>query len=399
MNMIYDDGRVIRYRGNLDNSFFEVEYNKFNKSVKIILDSSLLKNNNYEFVFGKIYKSVVIELKDIRRINFEFHPKNEREIANSKAILNKYNIKGKSNIVVNNNNNLTTQNQKVRKEVAVENYFKAKMVAVNDNGKIVNRIIRPKNSVSNEYVLDNININDLKTELDLAVKEDPTIVNLSEEEVAIIVIDRLEKKRKKHSLESKDKISPINEKAEITYNAAGKDAKINTELGMVMNDPAENLTNSFKSVETNGGNYSVVNSSVNEITGNSVNIGTSYTTQSDFGSEEIETRDEETVYYLDDTTGEIYNKNEEVIGMIGSEYAIDYNDNYLIKKTGDKTVKMGPVDDIKNLGKSNNLDKAKVRVLEKPSDLDNAAFVNINSFVVLITILSVMAIFLYLISK
>ena len=181
-------------------------------------------------------------------------------------------------------------------------------------------------------------------------------------------------------------------------NAAGMDAKINTELGMSMNDPSERSDNSFKTVEASGDNYRVVNPSVSEVYGNDVTMESNSSIQSDITSEEVEKREKE-VYYLDSYSGEIYNKDGKGMGMLGDEFSIDPNDNYLIQKTEDESVRLGPIDDINNLGKSNDMNRPKVRSRKKPSDLDNAAFVNMNSFIVLITILSIMAIFLYLISK
>ena len=205
-------------------------------------------------------------------------------------------------------------------------------------------------------------------------------------------------KKKKYDLESKDKVASLDARGSAIINATGMDSKINTELGMSMNDPSERSDNSFKAVEASGDNYRVVNPSVSEVYGNDVIMESNSSIQSDITSEEVEKKEEE-VYYLDSYSGEIYNKDGKVIGMIGNEFSIDSNDNYLIQKNGEKNVKLGPIDDINNLGKSNDMDRPKVRRLEKPIDLDNAAFVNMNSFIVLITILSIMAIFLYIISK
>lgn len=405
MEIIYSDNNIIRYRGGNSIDFYVVERIRKNGKVKIIIDSNILSNPSYLDIFGRAYFNALNELRSIGArysdVSFEFRTHSDIELNRVNEIIKHYNIKGKSNIVVSNNsNNLTNESKKEeKKEITIENYFKAKIITVNNNGRLVNRIVRPKDSVRDEYILDNINIDDLKSELDLAINEDPSLVNLSPEEVAIKVIDRLELKMKKHNLESKDNYSAKSEREEAALHATNKDEKVNTELGVVMKDPAENTYNSFKAVENNGDNYRVVNPNVNEISGNSTSMDIDSNIQSDLGSEEIETRDEETVFYLDNYNKEIYNKDGEKIGNLGSEYMIDYNDNYLVKKTGDKVIKLGPVDDINNLGKSNNKSNNKVRRLEKPKELDNAAFINMNSFVVLITILSIMAIFLYLISK
>ena len=404
MNIIYDDGGLVRYRGNSSGFSYEIECKKNNGKTKVIIDSNLLNNPNYLFGFGRVLFSSLDDLEKIGTkysdASFEFRVNNENELSRVKEIINKYpTIKSKSNVIVNNNvNELTNKNEEEKKEVKVENYFKAKIITVNNNGKLVNRIIRTADANRTDYVLDNINIEDLQNEFDLLISSDPSVLNLNEEEIANRVIDSLEMKRKKYDLESRDKVASLDDRGSAIMGAAGMDAKINTELGMAMNDPSERNDNSFKAVEASGDNYRVVNPSVSEVYGNDVTMESNSSIQSDITSEEIENREEE-VYYLDSYSGEIYNKDGKDKGMLGNEFSIDPNDNYLIQKTGDKSVRLGPIDDINNLGKSNDMNIPKVKRRVKPSDLDNAAFVNMNSFIVLITILSVMAIFLYLISK
>lgn len=403
MNIIYDDGGLVRYRGNSSGFNYEIECKKNNGKTKVIIDSNLLNNSNYLFGFGRVLFSSLDDLKKIGTkysdASFEFRVNNENELSRVKEIINKYpTIKNKSNVIVNNNaNELTNKNEEVKMEVRVENYFKAKIITVNNNGKLVNRIIRTADATRTDYVLDNINIEDLQNEFDLLISSDPSVLNLNEEEIANRVIDSLEMKRKKYDLESRDKVTSLDAKGSAIMGAAGMDSKINTELGMAMNDPSEKSDNSFKAVEASGDNYRVVNPAVSEVYGNDVTMESNSSIQSDITSEEIENREGE-VYYLD-SYGEIYNKDGKDMGMLGNEFSIDPSDNYLIQKTGDKSVRLGPIDDINNLGKSNDMNIPKVKRRVKPSDLDNAAFVNMNSFIVLITIFSVMAIFLYLISK
>ena len=403
MNIIYDDGGLVRYRGNSSGFNYEIECKKNNGKTNVIIDINLINNSNYLFGFGRVLFSSLDDLKKIGTkysdASFEFRVNNENELSRVKEIINKYpTIKNKSNVIVNNNaNELTNKNEEVKMEVRVENYFKAKIITVNNNGKLVNRIIRTADATRTDYVLDNINIEDLQNEFDLLISSDPSVLNLNEEEIANRVIDSLEMKRKKYDLESRDKVTSLDAKGSAIMGAAGMDSKINTELGMAMNDPSEKSDNSFKAVEASGDNYRVVNPAVSEVYGNDVTMESNSSIQSDITSEEIENREGE-VYYLD-SYGEIYNKDGKDMGMLGNEFSIDPSDNYLIQKTGDKSVRLGPIDDINNLGKSNDMNIPKVKRRVKPSDLDNAAFVNMNSFIVLITIFSVMAIFLYLISK
>ncbi len=404
MNMVYDDGGLVRYRGNSSGFNYDIECKKNNGKTKVIIDSNLLNNSNYLFGFGRVLFSSLDDLKKIGTkysdASFEFRVNNENELSRVKEIINKYpTIKSKCNVVNNaKSNNLANNMEEKKEKRTIENYIRAKLITVNNNGKLTNRIVRAKDSERGEYVLDNVNMDDLQREFDLLVNSDLSLLNLSEEEITNKVIDSLEMKRKRYDLETRDKVASIDGKGDVIMKAAGMDSKINTELGMSMNDPSERNDNSFKTVESNGDNYNVVNPSVSEVYGNNVTMESNSSISGDVSSEEIEKRDDE-VYYLDSYSGEVYNKDGEKIGVIGKEFSIDPNDNYLIQKTEDESVRLGPIDDINNLGKSNDMNRSKVRRLEKPSDLDNAAFVNMNSFIVLITIFSVMAIFLYLISK
>ena len=404
MNIIYDDGGLVRYRGNSSGFNYEIECKKNNGKTKVIIDSNLLNNSNYLFGFGRVLFSSLDDLKKIGTkysdASFEFRINNDNDLVKIKEIVNKYpTIKSKCNVINNSkSNNLDNNKEEKKEKKTIENYIRAKLITVNNNGNLTNRIVRTKDGERGEYVLDNVNIDDLQREFDLLVNSDLSLLNLSEEEIANKVIDSLEMNRKRYDLESRDKVASIDGKGDAIMKAAGMDSKINTELGMAMNDLGERNDNSFKAVESNGDNYNVVNPTVSEVYGNNVTMEANSSISSDVSSNEVEERKEE-VYCLDSYSGEIYNKDGKVIGMLGSEFSIDPSDNYLIQKTGDKNVKLGPIDDINNLGKSNDMNRPKVRILKNSRDLNNAAFVNMNSFVVLITIFSIMAKILYLISK
>lgn len=404
MNIIYDDGGLVRYRGNSSGFNYDIECKKNNGKTKVIIDSNLLNNSNYLFGFGRVLFSSLDDLKKIGTrysdASFEFRVNNENELSRVKEIINKYpTIKSKCNVINNSkSNNLDNNMEEEKEKKTIENYIRAKLITVNNNGNLTNRIVRTKDGERGEYVLDNVNIDDLQREFDLLVNSDLSLLNLSEEEIANKVIDSLEMNRKRYDLESRDKVASIDGKGDAIMKAAGMDSKINTELGMAMNDLGERNDNSFKAVESNGDNYSVVNPSVSEVYGNNVTMESNSSISGDISSDEIEKRDEE-VYYLDRYSGEVYNKDGEKKGEIGSGFSIDPNDNYLVQESDGKKIRLGPIDDINNLGKSNDMDRPMVRRLEKSNDLGNAAFVNMNSFIVLITIFSIMAIFLYLISK
>lgn len=404
MNIIYDDGGLVRYRGNSSGFNYDIECKKNNGKTKVIIDSNLLNNSNYLFGFGRVLFSSLDDLKKIGTkysdASFEFRINNDNDLDKIKEIVNKYpTIKSKCNVINNSKSNNLDNNMKEEKEKkTIENYIRAKLITVNNNGNLTNRIVRTKDGERGEYVLDNVNIDDLQREFDLLVNSDLSLLNLSEEEIANKVIDSLEMNRKRYDLESRDKVVSIDGKGDAIMKAAGMDSKINTELGMAMNDLGERNDNSFKAVESNGDNYNVVNPTVSEVYGNNVTMEANSSISSDVSSNEVEERKEE-VYYLDSYSHEVYNKDGEKKGKIGSEFSIDPNDNYLVQEIDGKKIKLGPIDDINNLGKSNDMNRPKVRILKNSRDLNNAAFVNMNSFIVLITIFSIMAIFLYLISK
>ncbi len=404
MNIIYDDGGLVRYRGNSSGFNYDIECKKNNGKTKVIIDSNLLNNSNYLFGFGRVLFSSLDDLKKIGTkysdASFEFRINNDNDLVKIKEIVNKYpTIKSKCNVINNSkSNNLDNNKEEKKEKKTIENYIRAKLITVNNNGNLTNRIVRTKDGERGEYVLDNVNIDDLQREFDLLVNSDLSLLNLSEEEIANKVIDSLEMNRKRYDLESRDKVASIDGKGDAIMKAAGMDSKINTELGMAMNDLGERNDNSFKAVESNGDNYNVVNPTVSEVYGNNVTMEANSSISSDVSSNEVEERKEE-VYYLDSYSHEVYNKDGEKKGKIGSEFSIDPNDNYLVQESDGKKIKLGPIDDINNLGKSNDMNRPKVRILKNSRDLNNAAFVNMNSFVVLITIFSIMAIFLYLISK
>ena len=213
MNIIYDDGGLVRYRGNSSGFNYDIECKKNNGKTKVIIDSNLLNNSNYLFGFGRVLFSSLDDLKKIGTkysdASFEFRINNDNDLVKIKEIVNKYpTIKSKCNVINNSkSNNLDNNKEEKKEKKTIENYIRAKLITVNNNGNLTNRIVRTKDGERGEYVLDNVNIDDLQREFDLLVNSDLSLLNLSEEEIANKVIDSLEMNRKRYDLESRDKVA------------------------------------------------------------------------------------------------------------------------------------------------------------------------------------------------
>ena len=94
------------------------------------------------------------------------------------------------------------------------------------------------------------------------------------------------------------------------------------------------------------------------------------------------------IYYLDSNNGDIYNKDGEKIGNLSEGYRVNPEDNSLSKDG----IKLGMLDDINSMGKSNNMNKPKVRTLEKTED--NAGIIDIRIMLyVIVNILLIWVIF------
>lgn len=65
MNIIYDDGGLVRYRGNSSGFNYDIECKKNNGKTKVIIDSNLLNNSNYLFGFGRVLFSSLDDLKKL----------------------------------------------------------------------------------------------------------------------------------------------------------------------------------------------------------------------------------------------------------------------------------------------------------------------------------------------
>lgn len=350
MNIIFDDGKIVIYRGNIDGKYYDVSYDKVHRRATIIIYSNILGDSQFYQLIGKIIKDSVQSFNlTPDKIQFEFHPSLDLERDNANKAMNAFGISGK--IVMQKNE---------KKKDDISKYFKANMIEKNVSGKIVYCIERQADNNSQGYLLEDVNLNDLQNELDSVLSDSNIdINNLSEIEIASLVLDRISEKKKQYYLESSMNYEAKNSQEEAALQATNLDDKVNPEIGVVKKDTGESFDNSYRTIEREGDHYHEVNPSVHEVSDVSTSQNDAYMTQN-----EIESRDNLSVYYLDSYSGDIYNDKEEVIGNIREGYSVNYETNHLMKGEVD----LGPLDDFKNMGHGNDLDKPKTRVLEKPSD-------------------------------
>ena len=375
MELFKETEKLITYRTNIEGKYYDVDYNKDNKTIIIKINSEILSDNGYKKIIGELYKESIKDIKDYKDYKFEFSPSNGLEKERSKKAIKIYDIKDKAFIKELNNN----------KNRDIENYFKANMVTKNENGHIKQYVERKVSNNNMEYVLE-VSLDEMKDELENVLVDDSVnIDNLSEEEVANLVLDRISEKKKQYYMESSRNYEAKDEKEQAALNATKADDKVNTEIGVVKKNPEDAMGNSYRAVERDGDNYNVVNPSVNEVSSIDNN---NERDDVDLTNNEIESRDEEKIYYLDNNNGDIYNKDGEKIGNLSEGYRVNSEDNSLSKDG----IKLGMLDDINSMGKSNNMNKPKVRTLEKPPE--NAGIIDIRIMLyVIVNILLIWVIF------
>ena len=375
MELFKETEKLITYRTNIEGKYYDVDYNKDNKTIIIKVNSEILSNNEYKKIIGELYRESIKDIKDFKDYKFEFNPSNNLEKERSKKAIKLFEIKDRSSIKELNNN----------KNRDIENYFKANMVTKNENGHIKQYVERKISNNNMEYMLE-VSLDEMKDELENVLVDDSVnIDNLSEEEVANLVLDRISEKKKQYYMESSRNYEAKDEKEQAALNATKADDKVNTEIGVVKKNPEDAMGNSYRAVERDGDNYNVVNPSVNEVSSIDNN---NESDDVDLTNNEIESRDEEKIYYLDSNNGDIYNKDGEKVGNLSDGYRVNPEDNSLSKDG----IKLGMLDDINSMGKSNNMNKPKVRTLEKTED--NAGIIDIRIMLyVIVNILLIWVIF------
>ena len=378
MELFKENEKLITYRTNIEGKYYDVDYNKNDKTIIIKVGSEILSNNGYKKIIGELYKESIKDIKDFKDYKFEFNPSNSLEKERCKKAIKTYDIKDKASVKDINNN----------KNRDIENYFKANMVTKNENGHIKQYVERKVSNNNIEYMLE-VTLDEMKDELsNVLVDNSINIDSLTEEEVANLVLDRISDKKKQYYMESSMEYEAKNEKEQAALNATKADDKVNTEIGVVKKDPYTANNNSYRAVERAGDNYNynIVNPSVNEVS--SIEGNSEKGENANLTNNEVETREEEKVYYLDSNNGDIYNKDGEKIGNLSDGYRVNPEDNSL-SKDGKK---LGMLDDINSMGKSNEMNKPKVRTLEKPED--NAGIIDIRIMIyVIVNILLIWVIF------
>ena len=379
MEMFKESDKVITYSGNVEGKYYEVDYNKSNRIVTIRIDSNVLSYEHYKRAVGKIYESAVKEIKDIKDVKFEFYPTNELEKKNANSVINHFEINNKSSVM--------DKNEKIKK--GIDEYFKANMIKKEENGKIKEYVERKVDQHGKEYVLE-VSLGDMKEEFNSLLNDDSVnIDNLNDIEVANMVMDRIADRKKQYYMESSDKYEAKNEKEQAALNATNLDDRVNTEVGIVKRDSSESKGNSYRAIEQNGDKYNIVNPSVNEVSP----IDNNNSDEVDLTNNEVESRDDEKIYYIDYYNMDIYNSKGELIGKIGQDYTIDNENNHLLKDGND----LGSIDDYKNMDKNinKNMSRSKVKTLEKT---DNRGLVDIKVIVnIIILPLLIWVMFNYLI--
>lgn len=369
MKNIKDDERKTKYQYEIDGNVIDIYYKKDSKNIIIIIKTNILSSDNYLLNIGSIYKEAVSSIDNFSSVVFEFHPENDIELKKAEEAIKQFGL-----------TNVSLINPSVdKKQQMIENYFNANIINKNSNGSTVNYAVREADSTNSEYLLENIDLDDIKIELGELLREGKiNIEELDEKAITNVVLDRISNKRKQHVLESANKYDAKNEYEQASLNATNQDDLVNTEIGVVKKNPYDDDSNSYRTIERDGDNYNAVNPNVNEVS--------SIPSDSDnptLASDETETREKEKIYYVDHYSGDIYNQEEEKIGNISEGYIIN-EENHLLLNGKD----LGIIDEYsKSISKEN----VKVKKLVKPDNTDYG-IINIKAFTTIMLIFLVLVI-------
>ena len=105
MELFKETEKLITYRTNIEGKYYDVDYNKDNKTIIIKINSEILSDNGYKKIIGELYKESIKDIKDYKDYKFEFSPSNGLEKERSKKAIKTYDIKDKAFIKELNNNN------------------------------------------------------------------------------------------------------------------------------------------------------------------------------------------------------------------------------------------------------------------------------------------------------
>ncbi len=374
MENILEDERMILYRGFFSGVDYEVLVDKNSNIGKIVISSSILSHPNYKSLYLNCYRRTLMNLPSLKSISISLEPTNELENERCRELVKKLSL-----------NNEVKINSKDKKEINVSNYLKTNMITKNDNGKIVTYFTRTKDQNHNEYVLEDVSYFTLEEELEkLFDDEKMNFEDKSIEEISNIVLDRVSANRKQYYFESKDKYVAKDDYEKASMNATNQDDKVNTEIGIIQKDPNERTNNTYQAVERDKGHYTLVNPSVSEVESKKIEEQP----ESEQSVTEVESREEEKVYYIDLVTQDIYDEEYQKIGNMREGYQINFDNNHLMKNGKE----IGSIGDFASLGNQISNHKNNVRTLKK----DNEGIVDFQTFFLLIFIMSVLMGSLYL---
>ena len=348
-------------RINIDNQQICISFDGVNSKEDI---------NNLLVAFGtEVYKDKV----DITKIDFDFVVDNREHVSIANEFMQKYNLKG--NVTHSEKYNQLTENL----EDAINN------IATNTEDS---QVIKEGNNEIKKYLVhDNKVYNDNDT-LSIAEKKkillsewrrDPKkameIYNLSREELDRRLTEAVTDNLKVHYMESSvDESKPDNNFEKVANNLANsEDGKVNSELGIVQNNP--NSENKFSAVERDGERLNIVNPHVISESINNDNISRSE--QSSYGVDTVTTGVDSSfwnddnglsslpVFYLG-SSDEIYNQYGKIVGRNGvGGYLVDENNNLqLYSKV------IGQLGDINDMGKNAAIENSKVRVFKPKRNPD-----------------------------
>mgnify|MGYP004499270559 FL=1 len=374
MENILEDQRMILYRGFFSGVDYEVRVDKKSGVGTIIVPSGILSHPNYKSLYLNCYRRTLTNLTTLKNIAVSLEPTNELEKERCKELMKTLPLDSEVEIV-----------SKNKKEVNIENYLKANMITKNDNGKMVTYFKRNASQNQNEYVLENVSYFALEEELEKLFSDGKmNFEDKSVEEIANMVLDRVSNNKKQYYFESKQQHVAKDDYEKASMNATNQDDKVNTEIGIIQKDPSERVNNTYQAVERDKGHYTLVNPSVSEVESQKIE-GQSESEQS---ITEVESREEEKVYYIDLVTQDIYDEEYQKIGNMREGYQINFDNNHLMKNGKE----IGSIGDFASLGNQISNHKNNVRTLKK----DNEGIVDFQTFFLLIFIMSVLMGSLYL---
>lgn len=373
MKNIQEDNRKIKYQIEVDGQIVNIYYQKDSKRIIVTIGSNILSQENYLLNTGNIYKEIVSNIQDFSNITFEFYPVDNTELAHSQEVIKEFGI----------TNSLIIAPDITKKSQMIESFFNANIISKNSNGKIINYVVRESDANSEEYILEDIDIDDLKIELGELLRDgNINIDSLDEKTITNILLDRMSNKRKQHQLNSSDQYEAKNEYEQASLNATNQDDLVNTEIGIIKRNPYDDGSNSYRTVERDGDSYNAVNPSVQEVSSISSEIS-----DPDLTRDETESREDEKIYYVDRYTGDIYNQEEEKIGNLNEGYIIN-EENHLLLNGKD----LGVIDEKTRAMERENV---KVKKLVKPNNTD-FGIINIKAFTTIMLVF-VATVVLYLV--